>query len=344
MHQRRNIILTSMLLLVFAASGIAHAQSQPPPLQYTVAPETPGPNQVVNIQVAGVGTFLGDSTITWQQNGKTVDSGIGHESYTFTTGAIGTATTIHVVIVSPTQGTFTNDFFFAPSVVDLVWEADTSVPLFYAGKSLYSAGARLKVVAFPTIAQGKSIASVNSLSFQWSQGGTPVPDQSGIGKNTFTFNGDQIHNSETVSVDIYLSGAKVGHGEIVIPAQSPQVILYDSDPLRGELLDRALPSSFDLNTNEVTLQAEPYFFSNQSIKNGALTFSWTLNGSETSGPDSAKGLLTLRQAGQGTGSATVGVSVQDTNPTTLIQAASEALQITFGGQASGSSLSSFFGL
>lgn len=336
------IIPIFFVFLFLATQARAQLSAVPDPVQYTVAPETPGPNQTVYIEAQGVGPFIGNATITWQVNGKVVKSGVGLTTFSFTTGGVGTATQVRVTIQS-TQGTYTRDFVFAPSVVHLVWEADTSAPLFYKGKTLYSAGSSIKVVALPTIASGKSIVSSSKLSFQWYRKDTIDTRASGLGKNVYTFNGDGIQTSEDVRVDVYLNGSKVGSGEVLIPATNPGVVLYSQDPLRGELLDVALPTKFNLNANEITLRAEPYYFANSSMRTGSLAYTWTLNGTETTGPDAGRGLLTLRQTGSGSGSAQVGISVQNIDADKFTQVAQSLVGIVFG-QGSGTSFTSLFGL
>lgn len=332
--------------LLFLASMPAQAQmitSQPDPIQFTISPETPGPNELVNITVEGVGTFLGNATITWQQNGMTVVSGVGETRHSFTTGGIGTATTIRITINSPIQGTIVREFVFSPSVINLIWEADTTTPRFYQGKALYSAGSKITVVAFPTVLINGGRVPNSSLSFQWTHGGAVVPAQSGLGKNTFSFYGDQLQDAENVSLETYIGGVKVGAAEITIPAVKPYTVFYSRDPLRGVVLDQALFGIIGLSSKEVTLQAEPYFFTNLSKNRGLLTYSWVLNGQDTTGPDSARGLLTLRQTGTGTGGAILSLAIQNTDPDRMVQSAEQTLQIAFG-QKAGSTISSFFGI
>ena len=343
-------ILFTFLFLSLGLSGVAHAQissngngAVADPLQYILSPEAPGPNALEYIEVDGVGTFLGDSTITWSRDGKVVSQGVGQSTFTFTTGGVGTATHIHVDINSPTKGTFTKDFVFAPSIVNLLWEADTSVPPLFLGKALYSAGSRLRVVAFPTVVSGKSLVGVGKLSFQWKLNDVSQPSASGLGRNVFVFDGSQLHSSEGVSVDVLFNGNKVGHSDITIGAVNPAVVFYDRDALRGELLDGAFQNNLSLGQSEVTLQAQPYYFSNQSVASGNLTYAWTLGDQDATGPDSARGILTLRQTGQGAGAAAVGVSIQNTDSSKLVQAAQNNLQITFGQNAS-SLFTSLFGL
>jgi len=346
MKQLPKIAALFLAGVAMAAGASVHAQtlgSQPDPIQFMIAPELPGPNEPVVIQVQGVGTFLGNATVTWQKNGITVLSGMGERDYSFTTGGLGAATRIHVVVNSPTNGTFVRDFVFIPTSVNLLWEANTSVPPLYAGKALYSAGSSITVTAFPTVVANGATISSNNLSFQWQQNGDPSPDASGKGRNTFTFVGSQLRSGEGVGVDVYLSDVKVGHAEIFIPANDPQLILYARDPLRGVLYRKAVPGGIALGSKELTLQAVPYFFSTDSVASGSATYAWTINSTPTSGPDSTRGLLTLRQTGSGVGSATLGVTLQNNDPSRFVQSASTALRIVFGEQT-GNTLSSFFGL
>jgi len=230
-----------------------------------------------------------------------------------------------------------------PSVVNVVWEADTYAPLLYKGKTLYSGGSNLKIVAYPTVVLGGAPIPTSQLSFQWTDNDTPNTAASGLGKNVFSFQGDQLQTGEDVAVDVYSGTTKVGHADITIPVSSPQVIFYVQDPLRGELLDEGMQGQATLAQTETTLKAEPYFFSNSSAENGLLQYDWTLDNQETTGPNSAQGELTLRQTGSGGGSADLSVSVQNTDTSQYAQSANAALQLVFG-QQSGSSLSNFFGL
>jgi len=338
-------LLHSLIVLGVLCGGAhtAHAQlsAVPDPLQYLVFPETPGPNERVRIEVEGVGPFLGNSTITWRVNSRMVKAGVGERSLEFTTGGIGSVTVVGVTIAAP-QGTYTKEFRFAPSVVHLVWEADTTAPTFFKGASLYGAGSSVKVLATPTIAVGTSYATPSQLSFQWSHNNTLVPEASGKGRNTFTFKGNGIKDSEYVSVEIYLGNTKVGKGEVLVPAAQPLVLFYNKDPLRGVVLDQALPTQVALRGRETTVFAQPYYFSKQSAANGKLLYTWTLGGQEVTGPDSQRGLLTLRQTSSGTGSASVEVAIQNIDPSQYVQAAQNGLSILFG--QTGGVINSLFGL
>jgi hypothetical protein len=344
MPKLRNIFFTlagGALMALLPSSVLAQSLGQPDPVQYTVAPEIPGPNQLTSIKIEGVGNFIGNSTITWNVAGKTVQSGVGVSFFSFTTGGLGSETRVHVTIDSPIQGVITKDFVFDPSAVNLVWEGNTTVPPIYSGKALYSAGSNFKVAAFPAVFIKGSRVAAQSLSYQWSVNDDPQPDLSGTGRSTLTFAGDQLQAQERVSVDLLFGSRKVAHGEVVIPAAQPQILLYYKDPLRGVVWDNALPQAIQLTANEITIQAQPYYFANEGLRSGALQWDWTLNGNETTGPFAPQGQLTLRQSGSGTGAAVIGVSLQNNNPDQFVQAASTALQLVFG---KNSPLSNLFGL
>lgn len=334
------------VLTFFLSGSVASAQSltnQPDPVQFIIAPEVPAPGDTVLIEVQGIGTFLGDATITWQIDGKTVLSGLGENSYSFTVGGLGSQTVVRVAIDSSTKGFITRTFTFKPSVVNMLWEADTSSPPWHKGKALYTAGSSLTVTALPQIIlNGRSVTS-NNLSFQWKRNGTPVPQSSGTGKNKITFTGSQLLPAENITVDVLANGVVVARGEVTVPAAKPQVILYERDPLRGVLYDTALSGSISLASNEVTLQATPFYFANSSLKSGMVPFAWQLNREAATGPQTAQGILTLRQAGTGAGRASLEVSMQNNDSSKYVQSAQTALQILFGG-ATNSPFSSFFGI
>jgi hypothetical protein len=337
----RNIFIAATLVFIGAPFAFAQQSAVPAPIQYVVSPETPGPNTTVTIEAQGVGTFIGDSTITWSLNGKVVASGAGVRAVTFTTGPLGSQSQVHVRINSTTQGVITNDWVIIPSSINLIWEADTSAPPMYRGKPLYSGGSTVRVVAFPSIVVNGKNLSVNSLSFQWQLDGNPAPQQSGVGRNVLEFTGDQLQPQEDVGVTVYYGASKVGYGQVSIAAVTPSIVLYDKDPLRGLLLDSALGSAISLSAKELTMQAVPYNFANSSIANGGAAYAWTLNGETITGPNAQKGMLTLRQTGSGAGAARIGVQMQNNDSDKLVQAAQTVLNIVFGQSSTGTSL---FGL
>lgn len=333
--------LKTAVYIVLLTPAMAGAQFAPEPIQYLISPEVPGPNQTVTIEAQGTGTFLGDAAITWQKDGKPVQSGTGLRTYSFTTGSIGSVTRVRIDIKSLTDGTFAKTFVFRPSAVNLVWEADTSAPLLFLGKPLYSAGSSFKVVAFPTVVVNGSRVAAQSLSYQWTRQDQALPAQSGLGRRSLSLEGDQLQAQEDIGVKVYLGSSLVAQGAVSIPASEPQLLLYERSALRGVLYDAALPSGIVLGEKEITIAAQPYYFSNASLRAGALQYAWTLDGKDISGPDSGRGVLTLRQTGGGSGQSTLAATLQNNVEDQLVQSAETLLTILFGRQASNGTL---FGL
>jgi hypothetical protein len=197
------------------------------------------------------------------------------------------------------------------------------------------------VVAFPTVVVNGARVAAQSLSYQWTRGDQALPAQSGLGRSTLSLDGDQLQPEEDIAAKVYLGSSLVAQGAVAIPATQPQLRLYERNALRGILYDTALPAGIALSDKEITIAAQPYYFSNTSLKAGALQYAWALDGNDISGPDSAQGILTLRQTGGGAGQSTLSATLQNTDNNQLVQSADTLITILFGQQASGGSL---FGL
>jgi len=330
----------ALFLLANAPLALAQTASDsglgaaPPPVQYIVSPETPGAGDTVYIQVNGVGSFIGESPIAWTQNGQVIAQGVGKRNVSFTVGGYGSQTVIGVTIRTTQHGTIAKQWTFTPSLVNLVWEAHTTVPPFYDGKALASPGSSVTVTAFPVVVARGVRQSPANLSYQWRLNNQPQADQSGLGFSSFTFPTTQIHSQEEVTVTVLLNdgNTKVAYSNISVPIIEPSIVLYQHDPLRGVLYGAALGTggSFTMPGTEMTVRAEPFFFSVDSAARGNLKYAWQLNGNDTTGPSSAQGELTLRQTGTGRGTADLSVSLQNTDPSKILQGAQSTPKILFG--------------
>lgn len=348
LHNRgmRFFAASFIALICVVVSPVAYAQTlsgEQGVVRFRMSPEIPGPNEPVLITVEGVGGFLGDARITWKVNGKTALSKVGGSSFSFTTGSLGTKTVVDVTIESGSKGVTSRSFSIIPSQVELLWEADTSVPDWYKGKPLYSAGSGLVVTAIPHVVINNKVIPASDLSYLWSQNGNPLSQKSGLGRSRVAIMGSQLLPSERISVEVRSGSTVVGSGEVVVSAIKPEVHLYQKDPLRGTLSDNTLSGAVSLQATEFTAEAAPYYFSKPSIEEGSVPFSWKLNNEDAVGPQTSQGLLTLRQSGAGGGRALLEVSMQNLDSDKLVQAAFSRLSIVFGSTNS-NGLSSFFGL
>lgn len=333
----RNIACV-LILLLFGAALSAAAQGVPlDPLRVRVTPEVPGPRSAVRMELQDATASLRDAVITWSLNGKPALSGAAKRSFSFTTGALG-ETMLITVRIETGGGVIEREFAFRPGVVHLVFEADTYVPPFYRGKSRLSPGAAVRVFAFTDIrdARGVRIPDANLL-FEWERGKVKFADRSGLGVSSFSFSGNQLASGEDITVNVLAKdGTRVGRGELFIPATDPVIRFYERDPLRGIVYERALAPGTAFSGEEVTVVAEPYFFSGTSRSSSALSYEWKIDG-EPVAQENTSGILTLRNERGDAGEALLSVSVQNKARARLLQAAEAQLPLLFK-KAAGPSL------
>lgn len=334
----RLLALAILIVALPASAQVIDTTISDQPVRITVSPETPGANTqvVIRVEAADIGTAV----VSWKLNGEEVLSGYGKGGFTFTTGAQGETTTVALSIAYPGKPLISRTFTFTPSELSLVWEANTYVPPFYKGRSHYSRGAFLRVVAFPEV-RGVDGALVpdSNLVFAWRRDGEFVAEASGRGKSAFAFFGNQVNEGEALSVTVSdLSGTPRASSEIFIPAEEPRIIFYERDGFGRIVYERALYDGSSFPGNEATLVAEPYFFSAGTRSDPHLSFAWTLNG-DTVTASGAQGLITVRTQSEGT--AEFGLEIQNTRTYQILQGATAALMTAFAPTQSSGSL---FGL
>jgi hypothetical protein len=304
----------------------------PDPLSVSVSPEVPAPGESATITITSTPINLSQSQFIWKLNGSTKSSGPGRRSFTFTMGASGGATVIAVDILPLGGDTISRTFTFHPGSVTILWEANTYTPPFYRGKSLYTPGADVRIVAIADIKDPNGVAVPSSqLTFKWSIDGEPFADRSGLAHNTFYLSGSQLQPEQVVSVDVLRpNGLLAARAELEIPKGSPMVRFYKSDPLRGMLYHQSYIGAVTLTDTETTLVAEPYFISGTVREPERVLYTWTLNEVVVEPAGSERSKITLRQTAGQTGSATLGLRIQNTDLRRLLQQAAGELRILFG--------------
>lgn len=326
-------LLVAITLLMTALPASAQERG-PDPLIISVSPEAPQPGQTTTITLSSTPIKLGQAQITWSVNGSVQKSGPGEQSFTFTMGSSQSATVISVNIVPFGGSAITRTFTFRPGSITLVWEANTYVPPFYRGKSLYSPGADVRILAIPQVREpsGALIPS-SELTFKWSVDDQGFADRSGLGRDAFYLSGAQLIEDQTVAVDVLRqNGLRAAHAEIVIPRTSPIIRLYKKDPLRGIMYSEAYSGNVRLPDTETTFQAEPYFISGKSREPERVVYTWALNDEPIEPPGSERSVVTLRQTAGQSGSARLSVSVQNADLRRLLQQATEEIRLLFGSQ------------
>src|SRR3989338_8759270 len=186
---------TFYLLLLFLFPISASAVS-PSSILVNIAPESPAPNESVNISLNSYVSNLDSISISWSVGGKTVASGTGKKSIAVTAPAAGKEMRVSANVMLP-DGNIEKVMLIRPTVMALLWQAnDSYVPPFYRGKALPSTGGEIKIVALPE-AKG---TSPRNLVYNWKKDYTNDAPASGYGKNFYLFTQYYLEDANTVSV------------------------------------------------------------------------------------------------------------------------------------------------
>lgn len=202
------------------------------------------------------------------------------------------ASALFAVTLIPITASATND-------LGLLWETNTYTPPFYQGRALPSPGSTVRVIAFPTGKNGQVVQTEN-LEFVWEKDFRLLTSASGQGRDTLTFRAENGPHKVKVTVDSTTLSRPLSQ-TITIPVNSPEVLLYEDDPLLGVNYNQSIPQNIELLKSEITLVAEPYFFSLLESKTGKLEYSWLLNDKQIITDPANQPRVTLLKPSGGTG-------------------------------------------
>jgi len=305
-----------------------------------VSPAYPIAGEQVAVSIKSYGIDLSGASITWFVNGTEQSSAIGRQQLSLPAGQAGKTTTVRVVISGNTE-TIQKSISFVPGGIDLLWEAaDSYTPPFYKGKALPSSSSLIKITALPHLVTtaGKAV-SADSLIYTWNRNGfrRDLTTQSGYGKQTVSMTKDVLLHTESIGVDVASRDGVLGAtGTITVPQVDPRIVFYEDRPLQGPWYATALTKEVTLLSNELSLIAEPYFFSTNNGIGNDLTFSWKVNGKTVSSDWINPRLVAFGVEKDTKGSASASLEV--TSKRKLLQDARASLSILFGGQGSGTTI------
>jgi hypothetical protein len=324
-----------LLLLSFAVIPQARAQglttSNDSDLLLTVKmlPENPGPDTNIDISVESYAGFdINASLITWYVNGKIIKKGVGEKNATVTSGPMGSKTVVNISVVPPNTLPFSRQIIIQPSDVDVIWEANVYTPPFYEGHSLFTKESQIVVQAFPhlTTNSGKSEVPKEDLIYRWSVNDYFYADKSGYGKSSFTYISSVFEKNEKIKVVVQTTDANQRAEKIItINPVDPQILVYENHPLYGILYNKEVGDLFSLKSQEVTLAAFPYFFSNENGLS-SLDMNWSMNDMPIENLP-IKNQLVLRREGDKYGIANISLSIN--NSKKIIQTNTKNFQINF---------------
>lgn len=292
-----------------------------------MTPENPGAFESVNVILDSNLIDLRRYQISWYIDGKITVQGFGKTRLTTTTKNYGQTTKIEVVIAIPT-GAITKTLMVTPQDVSTMWEAmDSYVPPFYEGKKLPARESIVKIVAIPNFIKNGRTVDPETLVYNWKRNDNIILDSSSYGASSILIQNNKLRASEVISVTASTADdSNNGTADQYITFFNPKILFYQKDPTTGITSPFARTFS-NMRTAQLTVVAEPYFFSLSQKNPSALDFSWSVNNDPVSLSDTRnKQLLNLQNPG-GSGNANLKLTI--TNPLTVYQKAVNSLRVNF---------------
>ena len=254
-------------------------------LDIKTSPQNPGPNETIHVSIESYLSDMNKATIRWSVNGKVVDSGIGKTTFSFKNGVPNTTTRLVISVTTNTGENITKELTFRPVDIMVLWEADTYTPPFYKGKPLMTTQSTVRIIAVPNTTTSKNTLDGGGLVFEWEKDGITTKSSSGYNKNSFLFEGPKPYGEANVRVKVSsLNDATKSDFAINVPLSQPIILFYESQPLLGVLYNRPVDATSAFSAKEVSIKAEPYFFSNETLGQQINSYQWFLNGKSVNNP------------------------------------------------------------
>ena len=310
---------------VTIAPGVFASSSES--VSVNISPENPAPNENTTITLGSYADNLNSVQISWSINGKSLSSGIGKKTFSVSAPAAGSQTTVIASISFP-DGVIQKEIVISPTEMVLLWQAtDSYVPPFYKGKAMPTPGSQIRVVAIPEIKNGAKMEDPKNLVYAWKQDYNNSVDDSGYGKNSFTYTNDYLERSNNIAVTASTTDAKYSSdASIDIGATNPKILFYKNDTNLGTIWEQTLEDGHQIQGDE-TIQAAPYFVSPKDIRIPFLTWDWSINDSLVNNLTSKKNLLPLKaQAGV---SGTAKIKLEINNMEKIFVTASKEINVEF---------------
>lgn len=212
--------------------------------------------------------------------------------------------------------------------MELLWQAtDSYVPPFYRGKALPTPDSEVKVVAMPEIKIGSGWANSKNMIYAWKKDYTNAAQDSGYGKNSFTYTNDYLDDFNNISVTASTTDQKYSSSaSIKINTYQPKIIFYKNDAVLGTLWEQALADGHKIPGEEV-IEATPYFISPKNIGVPILAWKWFINGSMVGTSGLRKNLLPVRAQPGVSGTSVIKLEIE--NIYKLFASASREIDVEF---------------
>jgi hypothetical protein len=216
-----------------------------------------------------------------------------------------------------------------PADVDLIYEAQTYAHPFFKGKKQFTSESVVTFIAIPNFVTpaGRKIPD-GELVYTWKTNGTVQQSVSGYGRNTFTLKGTLIERPMQVTVDVSAVNSTLASTQsIYIHSTSPEIVLYENNPLLGVVYDKAIMGTFLLERPQVDFEGVPYFFDAQTKDSASLNYAWTINGVTVTSKTQTENYMLLRNDNNEEGQATISATVNHVQ--NILEVAETRLDLNF---------------
>lgn len=293
-------------------------------------PQYPKEYSAVSVSLESFATDLDRAQIVWREDGQIIDSGTGIKTKRFITKGNGVQQEISVEVTTLSGYILRKAISLTPQTMDILWEAsDSYVPPFYKGKALPGEQSVLRVVAVPNFTINGIPVNRKEIVYNWTHNETGAELSSGFGRSFFAFMFDPLKKTESVRV---VASTKDGFSStqetVYITPQKSEILVYEETPLLGVLYDKAFMGGVRLTIPEMTLVAEPFFFSGRNRIQNALSYTWSINNTITTNEKDPR-KITVRR-GEGKGEAQIDIAI--THPKKILQEAFRSIPVLFGEQ------------
>lgn len=235
--------------------------------------QNPKPFDTVTLYIQSSAFNPDQVYIEWYENNKKVAAGSGRKLHSVKLGNLGKRVDVRATVLMREER-ITNSISLVPFSVSLYWWADTLVPRWYTGKALPTKDQLVHVSAFTPL----GVASPSNVIYMWKLNGEPRPEESGLGKQTFSFRSRFPGLPDTVSVLIQNPNKTFSfERSVTIANTDPEVRLCIIDLIRGCARSNTLRNII-MPTNALTVQAYPFYFGSKEAP--FLAYNWNINGSK----------------------------------------------------------------
>ena len=306
-------LLTLSLLFVLPLISLGQSVDNTNSLQISISPANPEPKQLVKINVNSFIFDINRSKNTFYIDGIKKREEIGLKEFTLEAGKGGQKTTIRVTAETAQNGIKEAEISFIPNFVDLIYESLSYTPPFYKGKTLNPNQGIVLVTAIPELIKSSGIkVPTQDIIYSWKKNGKVDQNASGIGKNTYIFQGSIPIRDSLIEVNASsLEGDIYAYKKVNITNDSPKIIFYEDSPIYGIMFNRAIGKTVRMFADEFKVKAFPYFMSVGYTQTPDLNYKWVINGNSSENLDTDKSAMIFRQSGEGSGTANIDLKIEN---------------------------------